>query len=141
MIQELQIKGLDVIHGNLLTYLKSISDNSLGAITGFHIVEHLSFTDLLTLMGEVSRTLKTGGIVIFETPNPSNLIVGACNFYYDPTHIRPLPSLLLKFIAEMRGLRKVEIIYLHPISTILSKISILKHFYGPQDYAIIGYKD
>lgn len=141
MIQELRIKGFDVIHENLLAYLKSISDNSLGAITGFHIVEHLSYPNLLTLMDETVRTLKPGGISIFETPNPLNLFVGACNFYSDPTHVRPLPSALLKFIAEMRGLRKVEIFYLHPTIKMLSKVYVLKHFYGPRDYAIIGYKD
>ncbi len=49
-------------------------------ITGFHIVEHLSFKDLITLFDEAKRVLVRGGIVLFETPNPENLVVGACTF-------------------------------------------------------------
>jgi O-antigen chain-terminating methyltransferase len=38
-----------------------------------------------------------GGLLILETPNPENLVVGACTFWYDPTHIRPLPPAMMRF--------------------------------------------
>jgi hypothetical protein len=92
--------------------------------------------------------LKPGGAVIFETPNPSNVLVGSHNFYLDPTHRNPLPSAPVKFIAEARGLCRVEIIDLHPYPESFrvkdGGIDIVKrfneYFYGPQDYAVVGWK-
>ena len=34
--------------------------------------------------------LQPGGLLIFETPNPTNVNVGASSFYLDPTHLKPL---------------------------------------------------
>jgi len=74
-----------------------------------HIIEHIPFPSVVTLFDEVRRVLKPGGVVVFETPNPENLDVGACNFYMDPTHLHPLPPLLIEFTALARGFDEVEI--------------------------------
>jgi len=42
-------------------------------------------------------------LLIVETPNPNNLTVGINNFYLDPTHRNPVPSLLLAFLAASSG--------------------------------------
>jgi O-antigen chain-terminating methyltransferase len=49
-----------------------------------------------------------GGLLILETPNPENLVVGACTFWYDPTHIRPLPPAMLRFYVESAGFSPVR---------------------------------
>ena len=54
------------------------------------------FEVLLSFIDEVLRVLKPGGVALFETPNPDNVLVGSATFYLDPTHQRPLPSGLLK---------------------------------------------
>jgi O-antigen chain-terminating methyltransferase len=65
----------------------------------------------------------------------------------DPTHKKPLPSPMLKFLAEKCGLRKVKILNIHPLPEEMhvsgSEISkrFNEYFYGPQDYAVIGYKE
>jgi O-antigen chain-terminating methyltransferase len=92
--------------------------------------------------------LKPGGLVIFETPNPENIQVGACNFYFDPTHLNPLPAKTVKFLAESRGFTSVSIHFLHPLdkehqieddgSEVVRRFNRL--FYGPRDYAVVGYK-
>jgi O-antigen chain-terminating methyltransferase len=92
--------------------------------------------------------LRPGGVAIFETPNPENLIVGACNFYYDPTHLRPLPPEPMRFLLEASGFVDVVIERLHPgaaPSTIDSATDPRANVYStlmsvPQDYALIGYK-
>ena len=99
-------------------------------------------------MDESLRVLKPGGIVIFETPNPENLFVGACNFYMDPTHRNPLPPQMMRFLVESRGFCRVEIHPLNPyrkeyrlednVAEISQKFN--DFFYGPQDYAVIGVK-
>ena len=102
MVQEAKALDLDVLEGDAIAYLRSLPDNSLAAITGFHIVEHISFKELVSLFDTANRVLMPGGLVLFETPNPENLVVGACTFNYDPTHNKPLPPDYLRFIAEAR---------------------------------------
>ncbi|MHB8696934.1 MAG: class I SAM-dependent methyltransferase [Sulfuricaulis sp.] len=138
--------GLDIVEGNAISYLRTIPSSSLGAVTSFHVVEHLPFNVLMQLFDEIVRTLKTGGVVILETPNPQNVLVGSNNFYYDPTHRNPIPSPTLKFLAEARGIGHVEILNLHPypesnrVNGSDVAVRFNEYFYGPQDYAIIGYK-
>lgn len=110
MVAEARSLGLDVIDGDAIAYLRGLPENSLAAVTGFHIVEHLAFKDLVALFDEARRALMPGGIILFETPNPENLVVGACTFNYDPTHNKPLPPDLLRFIAEVRGYDEARII-------------------------------
>ena len=42
-----------------------------------HLIEHLAVEDLFSLIRETVRVLRSGGVAIFETPNPANLTVGA----------------------------------------------------------------
>lgn len=146
MIEQCRARGLDVIEGDVLDYLRSISDASLGAVTGFHIIEHLPFKILMQLFDEVVRVLKPGGMVIFETPNPGNVLVGSNTFYLDPTHRNPLPSSMIQFLAESRGLGQVKIMNVNPYpehfrvkgSELAERFN--DYFYGAQDYSVIGYK-
>jgi ubiquinone/menaquinone biosynthesis C-methylase UbiE len=148
MLEQCQSRDLEVIEADVITYLQSLPDASLGAVTGFHIIEHLPFTMLIKLFDESVRVLKPGGLVIFETPNPDNLLVGSNTFYIDPTHRNPLPNLMISFLAESRGLSQVTIMKLHPhpaSAMITHSGSDLaerfnEYFYGAQDYAVIGYK-
>lgn len=95
--------NLNVEEVDAVTYLKSLADQSLSIVTGFHIIEHLPFDVLMTVFKESLRVLKKGGMIIFETPNPKNILVGSADFYLDPTHINPIHPLTLKFIAKEVG--------------------------------------
>jgi SAM-dependent methyltransferase len=140
MIQQCRDRGLEVLEADAMEYLKEQNDNSWGAVTGFQLVEHLPLKTLVALFDESRRILKPGGIIIFETPNPENLIVGACNFYLDPTHFHPIPPATLEFFAESRGFLNVEILRLHPMQTTVDNESIQRLFFGPLDYAVIAFK-
>lgn len=146
MIEQCLNKGFEVFESDVISYLQSLEDNSLGAVTGFHVIEHLPFETLMTLFAEAIRVIKPGGLIIFETPNPENILVGSCNFYTDPTHRNPLPSSTINFLAEFQGLERVKILKLHPDSDVLipsdSDVAqrFNEYFYGAQDYAVIGYK-
>jgi O-antigen chain-terminating methyltransferase len=143
MVKRSQDKGLQAVQGDALTYLQAAKPQSLGAITGFHLVEHIPFNTLLRIFKAAHRTLENDGFVIFETPNPENIIVGTHNFYMDPSHLHPLPPTLLAFALETCGFKKVEIKRLHPDTEGSSEglpPKIAERFYGPRDYAVIGYK-
>ncbi|MGY6530346.1 MAG: methyltransferase domain-containing protein [Cyanobacterium sp.] len=144
MGQDCNDRGLNVIICDGVEYLKSLEDNSVDAVTGFHIVEHLPLEVVLNLFHQCLRVLKPHGMVIFETPNPENTLVGSCNFYNDPTHRNPIPSATLTFMLESVGFPRVEVLKLHPIpnqSLIGDELALRfsKYFYGCQDYAVIGY--
>lgn len=142
MVQQCQSLGLDAVLGDGLEYLRSLPDNSLAAVSSFHVIEHLQLQKLVSLIDEVLRVLRSGGVLILETPNPENLIVGACNFYLDPTHRNPIPPPTAKFILESRGFVQVEIRRLHPMTENhnLENAFLNSLLLGCQDYAVIGWK-
>jgi len=104
MLEQCRSRGLEVIEADVIAYLRTLPNESLGAVTGFHIIEHLSFETLVQLFDESVRVLKPGGLVIFETPNPRNILVGSGDFYRDPTHKNPIHPDTISFLAESRGL-------------------------------------
>jgi O-antigen chain-terminating methyltransferase len=148
MVERCKSLGLPVLQNDALSYLGSLPDACIGAITSFHMVEHMPFDVIMTLIDESLRVLKPGGIVILETPNPANFQVGAYTFHFDPTHLKPLPSPTLRFAVEARGFCDVHVRELHPYPEVLRFADDGKgiasrlndYLYGPQDYAVIGRK-
>ncbi|MBL8254208.1 MAG: methyltransferase domain-containing protein [Candidatus Competibacter sp.] len=156
MIDECRERGCEVAEAEALQYLRELPDNSLGAVTGMHIIEHLPLPVLIALLDESLRVLRPGGLAIFETPNPENLMVGACNFYMDPTHRNPLPPVMVEYLVEARGFVRVEIRrwqqglqdslqFLQAGTPGAAELNPLiqmakEHYFAAPDYAVIGYK-
>lgn len=101
-------KNITTFNANALEYLREQKDESVSIITGFHIIEHLPFDELLLIIKECKRILTEGGILIFETPNPKNVIVGSCDFYIDPTHINPIHPETLDFLLNYSEFTEVS---------------------------------
>jgi SAM-dependent methyltransferase len=146
LLQRCRDLQLEVVEGEALTYLQSQADDSFSAVTALHFAEHLPFETLVTFLDEVGRTLKPGGLIIVETPNPENLLVGSCNFYLDPTHKNPIPIPTLKLLLETRGFCCQDVLRLNPVSSTQIEVkdqltSHLNHYlYGPMNYAIVARK-
>ena len=140
--------GLEVAEADGIGYLRDMPSNVLGAITGMHIIEHIPFKRLVELFDEALRVLKPGGVAIFETPNPENLVVGACDFYIDPTHLNPLPPEPMRFVMEARGFDRIEVMRLHPGAAPVTlnedatqtELLVNHYVFGAQDYALVAYK-
>jgi O-antigen chain-terminating methyltransferase len=103
-------KGFDVEESDLFEYLERRPLERYGLVTGFHIIEHLSLEQQQELFRVVHDRLAPGGMMILETPNPENTTVGACNFYIDPTHTRPVPPPLLEYFASEAGFASSRIL-------------------------------
>jgi O-antigen chain-terminating methyltransferase len=148
LVQACLEMGFAADQGDILRMLAAVRDESLSVVTAFHVLEHVAFSDVLEVIDQAVRVLKPGGIVIFETPNPANVFVGSNNFYLDPTHRHPIPSDLLAFVMEARGFCDPKVMPLSPYPDHLrlpdSKCPAVQfindHFYGPQDYGVVGYK-
>ena len=91
-----------------MAWLQQQPSQSLMGLSGFHIAEHLPFESLQALFQEAMRVLAPAGLLILETPNPENLLVGASYFHLDPSHVKPLPRQLLTFMAEHAGFARVK---------------------------------
>jgi O-antigen chain-terminating methyltransferase len=133
--------GLVVTEGDLFCHLRSVPDASVGGVSGFHIVEHLTLPQLLRLFDEALRVLK----------HPENIVVGACNFYADPTHQRPLYPATLQFLATARGFSRVDILRVNQHVLGCTPLAegppaqwgwlfeyVKRHFLAAPDYAVIA---
>ena len=105
-------RGLPVTLGDALAHLQNMGDASQCIVSGFHIAEHLAFDYLKALVQQAFRVLKPGGLLILETPNPENVVVGTSSFYLDPSHLRPIPPMLLSFLPEYYGFARVRTVRL-----------------------------
>lgn len=149
--------GHKIINKNCVEYLSELKDNSVDVISGFQIIEHLSMKELLEVFQQCYRVLKQGGMILFETPNPQNVEVGANTFYLDPTHVKPLNSLYIQYIAKCSGFDSSQIIYSASnfsydeireedkkifseflTDRVLGTVNML---YGPKDYCILAVKE
>lgn len=144
MLADCKKLGLNAQQGDALETLHLQPSESLDIVSGFHLAEHLPFIYLRQLVDEALRVLKPGGLLILETPNPENLVVGTNSFYLDPTHQKPLPPDLLAFLAEHSGFVRTKILRLQEPSGLLDSTSQL----GLQDvltsvspdYALVAQK-
>jgi len=137
--------GLDLVEGDAMQALAEAADGTLGAVTAHHLVEHLPFDTVVWMAREALRALAPGGVLIVETPNPRNLIVGATTFNIDPTHRRPLPAEVLTTLFDTVGFHPVEARPLHPSETLEAFAGagrldghVAELLFGAQDLAVLG---
>ena len=141
-----------MVVGDALAHLQSLPDESLAAVTGMHIVEHVPAATLLEMVDEILRVLRPGGRILLESPNPTTWQVGANTFHLDPTHVRPVHPLFLEFLLSHRGFVDVEIRLLHTfdddrigppgeavdpvVAEAIARFDDLRA--GPHDYVAVG---
>jgi SAM-dependent methyltransferase len=143
-------RGLNLVHGDAVTHLEGLPPGSVDLVTAFHLIEHLDVETILALLTAALQALRPGGCVLLETPNPTNLRMAACDFYNDPTHRSPMPPALTEYLVAASGFGDVEVRPLHakqsPFRAEIGSASgeieelVKSAFYGPQDYAVLGYK-
>lgn len=135
--------GLPAEKGDAVAFITTLPSESQAVVTAFHVVEHITFEQLRTVVSEALRVLKPGGMLIMETPNPENIRVGTENFYLDPTHQRPIPLGLLSFLPEYYGFARIKTIRLQESKDLIQSASLTLHdvLTGVSpDYAIVAQK-
>jgi O-antigen chain-terminating methyltransferase len=128
--------GIDAVLSDVLEYLNGLEDNSLIGISMYQVIEHLDFKHLNGILKTAFKKISINGIIVLESVNPFCPIAFG-NFYLDPTHTRPYPPNLMKFLLEWHAFGNVKTIYSSPIP---------KHLYfrepvmNYQAYAVLGKK-
>jgi len=151
-------KDLDVENADAITYLKMVEGDSLDGIFMAHLVEHLEFEELYTLLELCYEKIKKNSRVIVETPNPRTLSIFTNAFYADPTHIKPVHPETLKFLLDTIGFKKIEVNHyehskvnysipllvgenVHNLFDFNNGINVLNSMlFGYQDYTVVAQK-
>ncbi len=115
MVTVCKSKGLDVSHSDLISYLKSTEDGSLGGLIALQVVEHLPREILLDFIRLARQKVTAGGLVIFETINPTSMSALSSNYFRDPTHVFPQHPDTLGFVMSSNALELVETRFLSPV--------------------------
>jgi O-antigen chain-terminating methyltransferase len=138
-------RGLQVVCADALMYMRGLADGTLSIVSAFHVVEHLATETLVAWLLEARRLLRSGGLLILETPNAENVVVGATTFHLDPTHRRPIPAELLRVIVGFAGFDVVEIVRLQADAA-LQEVAANEHWPptlrnllgGPRDIGLVA---
>lgn len=138
-------KGLDAEQADMFSYLGGLADGSLGGVFCAQVIEHLQPSSVVQLIRLCSQKLRQGAPILFETPNPECLAIFATHFYIDPTHVRPVPPVLLTFYLEEAGFGTLEVVRFAQAGESMPSISQLpeefkERFFGALDYAVIANK-
>lgn len=99
-------KGLKVIHADLFDYLERVEETYDGMFCS-HLLEHLSFEQVIKLIELVTRRLEQGGVFVVVLPNPGSIRLHLFGFWRDPEHIRFYTGDLIASVCQHYGL-KVE---------------------------------
>lgn len=143
--EEGRVAGLDLRTGDGLAALADQPDASLSALTAHHLIEHLPFDAVAWITREACRVLAPGGVLLFETPNTRNVLVGATTFHTDPTHLKPMPEQVMGVLLETAGFDPIELRGINPherLGEFLDRPGfddeLAMLMFGPQDLAILG---
>lgn len=145
MIEFCRERGLRVELADIFDYLRETPPASLDAIFVSQVVEHFGTERIVELVGLCAASLKAGGVLVAETINP-HCPVALGNFYLDPSHVRPVPAELLRFICEENEFKAPLLRFSAPVFESNAPASLDVQGGLPveaklyQDYAVIAYK-
>ncbi|MGH9256107.1 MAG: class I SAM-dependent methyltransferase [Vicinamibacterales bacterium] len=114
MVDVCRQQGLDVVEADVLTYLESQPDGSLGGLFAAQVVEHLEPRYLNALLDTAFDKLRPGAPIVLETINPACWFAFFESYLRDITHVRPLHPDTLKFLLIASGFQQVDIRYRSP---------------------------
>jgi O-antigen chain-terminating methyltransferase len=153
MVEVARSYGLNVIQRDVIDHLRALEDRTLGGIFCSQVLEHLNSSDVLDFLNLAYAKMMPGSRIVLETVNPTS-VLALTEFYRDPTHVKPIHPLTLKFLLESVGFTSVEIRYanvplqnrLEPVEGQGEHVAVMNRnltrlndlLWGPFDYAVVG---
>ena len=158
MVQTCKKMGLDVHSGDLLDFLRSKQENSLGGVFCSQVIEHLPPDYLMKLLDAAYARLKEGAPILLETVNISSAFAFLQVYTKDLTHRTPIHPDTLKFMVNACGFRDPEVLFTSPVpaparlklfpqpadewqavfNQNMEKLNRL--LFDPQEYAVLAFK-
>jgi SAM-dependent methyltransferase len=109
MVEICRARGLDVAHGDALSHLRALPDESLGGLFAAQVVEHLPPDYLLAFLNEAQRVLRPGATIALETINVACWYAFFASYIRDITHAKPLHPDTLQYLVTASGFTGAEI--------------------------------
>jgi SAM-dependent methyltransferase len=156
--RECRERGLDVVEGDLVDFLRAQGDRSLGAVFAAQVAEHLPPAVLAAMLAEAHRALRPGGLLLLETVNARSVTALVEVYNRDLTHERPLHPDTLGFLVAAAGFGEVRVELRTPVpaegrlrpvppdglppraaEALNENVARLNDFlYGPLEYALVA---
>jgi O-antigen chain-terminating methyltransferase len=115
MVAACRERGLRAEQADVVSYLSSLGDDSLGGLFAAQVVEHLEPRQLQALLREAARVLRPGSRLLLETINPTCWAAFFESYIRDLTHAKPLHPETLKFLVVASGFTDVDVRFRSPI--------------------------
>jgi SAM-dependent methyltransferase len=116
MVELCRTRGLDVAEGDVVSYLESLPDASLGGLFAAQVVEHLQPAYLLRLLELAHHKLRPGAPLVLETLNPACWVAFFDSFIRDITHVWPLHPDTLRYLVLASGFTTARVEYRSPVA-------------------------
>jgi SAM-dependent methyltransferase/uncharacterized protein YoxC len=115
MVELCRARGLDVTHGDALTYLRGLPDGALGGLFAAQVVEHLQPDYLLAFLSEAQRVLRPSAPIVLETINVACWYAFFQSYVRDITHARPLHPDTLRYLVTASGFTGADVEFRMPV--------------------------
>jgi O-antigen chain-terminating methyltransferase len=115
MVELCRARGLDVSHGDVVSHLGTLPDQSLGGIFAAQVVEHLTPDYLLAFLNEAQRVLRSGAPIVLETINVASWYAFFQSYIRDITHATPLHPETLKYLVIASGFANADVEFRVPV--------------------------
>jgi len=162
MVSHCRLRRVNAKLGDAMEHLRNLPNRYLDGFFSAQVVEHLTPAELAELVRLASDKLKRGARLVIETINP-NTFSALRWFFLDPTHCKPVPAELLRFLLEEASFQVLDIMMTSPVPederlafpkpdtqfedpAVAELLGIVNEnsrrlnevIFGPQDYAIIA---
>ena len=114
MVKVCRMRGLDVVEGDVVSYLEGLDDGSLGGLFSAQVVEHLRPEYLMRLIDLSYQKLRPGSKIVLETINPACWVAFFDGYIRDITHAQPLHPDTLTYLLHATGFQGATIRYSAP---------------------------
>lgn len=135
MVKVCQMRGLDVVEGDVVSYLEGLDDGSLGGLFSAQVVEHLRPEYLIRLLELSYQKLRPGSQIVLETINPACWVAFFDGYIRDITHAQPLHPDTLTYLLHATGFQGATIRYSapYPEHAKLQRVAVSNQFKKSKD--------
>jgi SAM-dependent methyltransferase len=115
MVEACRARGLDVVEGDLVSYLSELPDASLGGLIAVQVVEHLEPSYLMRALDVAYHKLRPGSLIVLETINVASWYAFFSSYIRDLTHQRPIHPETLQYLLTASGFQRARIEFSAPL--------------------------
>ena len=133
MVRRAREKGHEVEHADAIAWLRSQDDDSVPAVFGAQLIEHLPNDALVELIELLECKLTPGGFAILETVNPHNPAALKA-FWTDTTHQHPLFPEVIVALCRIAGFVSARVLLTQETE------NFDRDIYESPDYAVLATK-